>query len=147
MRHLHQYFVQDSLKRLSGKERIKTDGLGISSRTPLNRLNAYWVIVHLFEMRDGSTKITLRKRILESLERLNAQRLFSETVLDISQSSNVSSQEPADTPIGKTRSLDVERINVMKQRQVMADEMPIYDSYFSFLQLKKIPLNDLIERV
>ena len=51
----------------------------------------------------------------------------------------------ADTSIGKTSSLDVERINVMKRRQVMADEMPIYDSYFSFLQLKKIPLNDLID--
>ena len=38
--------------------------------------------------------------------------LFSETVLDISQSSNVSSQEPADTPLGK-QDLDVERINVM----------------------------------
>ena len=160
LRHLHQYFVSRQSKKIKWKgRRIKTDGLGISSRTPLNRLNAYWVIVHLFDMRDGNDgKVTLRKRILESLERLNAQpadsmdevivhenRLFSEIDFDISQSSNVSSQEPADTPIGKTRSLDVERINVMKQRQVMADEMPIYDSYFSFLQLKKIPLNDLIE--
>ena len=97
-------------------------------------------------MPDGNVrKSALHKRIVESMERLNAQRLFSETDLDISQSSNVSSQELADTSIGKTSSLDVGRINVMKRRQVMADEMPIYDSYFSFLQLKKIPLNDLID--
>ena len=95
------------------------------------------MIVHIFDILVGNVrKSALHKRIVKAWKGC-AQRLFSETDLDISQSSNVSSQELADTSSGKTSSLDVERINVMKRRRVMADEMPIYDSYFSFLQLKK----------